>query len=90
MIRNINRLFAIALVTLTLVSCNSMKSDAKKAATLINKSIDKTHELKLKEAEKRYLKAQRIINKYEEKNKIEEFYKLFIVFRDKEKKQNAN
>ncbi|MDD2474665.1 MAG: hypothetical protein PHI32_02010 [Dysgonamonadaceae bacterium] len=90
MIRNINRSFAIALISLTLVSCNSMKSDAKKAAILINKSIEKTHELKLKEAEKRYLKAQKIINKYEEKNKTEEFYKLFVAYRDKEKKQNAN
>ena len=63
-----------------------MKSDAKKAAALINKSIEKTHELKLDEAEKTYLKAQKIISTYNEKNKTEEFYKLFVAFRDKERK----
>lgn len=72
-----------------MVSCNSMKSDAKKAASLINKSIEQTHELKLDKAEKSYLKAQKIINTYKEKDKAEEFYDLFVAFRDKERKEIA-
>ncbi len=76
----------ISLIVLLLVSCNSMKSDAKKAASLINKSIEQTHALKLDDAEKTYLKAQDIINSYKEKDKSEEFYELFVAFRDKERK----
>lgn len=80
----------LSLFVLMIVSCNSMKSDAKKAATLVNKSIEQSHDLKFDKAEKSYLKAQEIINKYKEKNKTEEFYELFIAFRDKERKQIAN
>ena len=76
----------ISHIVLLLVSCNSMKSDAKKAASLINKSIEQTHALKLDDAEKTYLKAQDIINSYKEKDKSEEFYELFVAFRDKERK----
>lgn len=72
-----------------LFSCNSPKSDAKKAALLINKSIEQTHALKLEDAEKSYLKAQHIIDKYREKDRNEEFFEYFAVFRDKERKQNA-
>ena len=90
MIKNKIKYLLVALIALTLVSCNPMKSDAKKAATLINKSIEKTHALKLDDAEKSYLKAQKIINKYNEKDKTEEFYKLFVAYRDKDKKQKAN
>ena len=90
MIKNKIKYLHVLLIVLTLVSCNPMKSDAKKAATLINKSIEKTHALKLDDAEKSYLKAQKIINKYNEKDKTEEFYKLFVAYRDKEKKQKAN
>lgn len=90
MIKNKIKHLLIVLTFLTLVSCNPMKSDAKKAATLINKSIEKTHALKLDDAEKSYLKAQEIINKYNEKDKTEEFYKLFVAYRDKDKKQKAN
>ncbi len=67
-----------------------MKSDAKKAASLINKSVKQTHALKFDKAEKSYLKAQEIINNYKEKGKTEEFYEIFIALRDKERKQNAN
>ena len=80
----------LSLFVLMIVSCNSMKSDAKKAATLVNKSIEQSHDLKFDKAEKSYLKAQEIINKYKEENKTEEFYELFIAFRDKERKQIAN
>lgn len=74
---------------LLVMSCNSMKSDAKKAASLVNKSIEQSHDLKFKDAEKTYLKAQEIINKYIEKEKTVEFFKHFAEYRDKEKKQNA-
>ena len=79
----------IAAVVLFTVSCNSMKSDAKKAASLVDKSIELSHELKFEKAEKTYLKAQEIINKYIEKDKATEFFEHFAAYRDKEKKQNA-
>ena len=80
---------AIATMMLLLISCNSTKSDAKKAASLINKSIEQTHLLKLEQAEKTFLKAQKIIDKYKEIDKTEDFYEHFVVYRDKERKKNA-
>ena len=53
-------------------SCGGVNSDAKKAASLTNKSIEKTNELKLVEAEKLYKRSQEIIKKYEEENKEDE------------------
>lgn len=88
--RNRFKYVVLSLFVLLVVSCNSMKSDAKKAASLINKSVKQTHALKFDKAEKSYLKAQEIINNYKEKGKTEEFYEIFIAFRDKERKQNAN
>ena len=79
----------LAVAMVALVSCNSKSSDAKKAATLINKSIQQTHALKLDDAEKTYQKAQKIIDKYKEKEDSDEFLRLFAMFRNKEKKQNA-
>ena len=73
----------LSLVMFVALGCSPMKSDAKKAASLTNKSIEQAQALKLDKAEKSYLKAQEIINKYKEKNKAEEFYELFIAFRDK-------
>ena len=64
----------ISILVLLTVSCNSMKSDAKKAASLVNKSIEQSHDLKFEKAEKTYLKAQEIINKYIEKDKATEFF----------------
>ncbi len=89
MIENKIKYIILSLIILFSVSCNSMKSDAKKAASLINKSIEQTHELKLDKAEKTYLKAQEIINTYKETDKVEEFYELFVTFRDKERKEIA-
>ena len=74
---------------LMVISCSSIDSDAKKAASLINKSTEQSHALKFKDAEKNYLKAQDIINKYKEKDDAAEFYKHFADYRDKDKKQNA-
>jgi hypothetical protein len=85
--RMLKYVFAIAL--LATMSCSSVESDAKKAASLINKSIEQTHNLQLEKAEKTYLKAQEIKNKYVEKDKEAEFYELFAEYRDKEKKQYA-
>ena len=81
--------FTIAIFVLLTVSCTSMKSDAKKAASLVNKSIEQSHDLKFEKAEKTYVKAQEIINKYIEKDKAAEFFEHFAAYRDKEKKQNA-
>lgn len=89
MIKKIIKYIAALAMMFFLLSCNSTKSDAKKAASLINKSIKQTHSLKLDDAEKSYLKAQRIIDRYREKNKTEEFYQHFVVFRDKEREQNT-
>ena len=67
-----------------LVSCNKVNSDAKKAAKLTNKSIEKTHQLKLKEAEELYLKSKDIIEKYESHKKSEKFFDLYQKYRDKD------
>ena len=82
--------FIVGIALLMGMSCSSVESDAKKAASLINKSIELTNDLKLEKAEKNYLKAQEIINKYVEKDKTVQFYEHFANHRDKEKKQNAN
>ena len=88
MMKKLKYIIIVAIVLLT-VSCSSMKSDAKKAASLVDKSIELSHELKFEKAEKTYLKAQEIINKYIEKDKATEFFEHFTAYRDKEKKQNA-
>ena len=67
------------------VSCDSVNSDAKKAATFTNKSIEKTSQLKLEEAEKLYRKSQTIIKKYESHRKGEKFSKLYQQYRDEGK-----
>ena len=67
------------------VSCGGVNSDAKKAAKLTNRSIEKTNELKLEEAEKLYKKSQEIINKYESHKKSEKFFNLYREHRDKGK-----
>ena len=89
MIRNKLKYILIATTLLMVVSCNPMKSDAKKAASLVNKSTEQSHALKFKDAEKTYLKAQKIITKYVEKDKGAEFYEYFANYRDKDKKQSS-
>ena len=81
--------YFVAIALLATMSCSSVESDAKKAASLINKSIDQTHKLQLEKAEKTYLKAQEILNKYVDSDKTIEFYDYFAEYRDKEKKQSA-
>ena len=66
-----------------LVSCSGVSSDAKKAAKLTNKSIEKTNLLKLGEAEKLYKKSREIIDKYDEHKNRDKFYKIYIEERDK-------
>ena len=70
-------------IMLWIVSCGSVESDAKKAASLINKSMEQTHKLELDKAEKTYLKAQDIIDKYADGDKTVEFYEYFVEYRDK-------
>lgn len=74
---------------LLLISCSSVEKDAKKAASLVNKSIEQSLALKFEDAEKTYLKAQKIINKYADEDKTVEFYKHYANYRDKEKKQSS-
>ena len=88
-----NNIYTCCVIVIALsmaMACNSVDSDAKKAASLINKSIEQSHDLKFEKAEKSYLKAQEIIDKYVDKDKAIEFYEHFANYRDKEKKQNAN
>lgn len=74
-------LLVASLIVLT--SCGGVSSDAKKAAKLTNKSIEKTNLLKLGEAEKLYKKSREIIDKYDEHKNRDKFYKIYIEERDK-------
>lgn len=74
-------LLVVSLIVLT--SCGGVSSDAKKAAKLTNKSIEKTNLLKLGEAEKLYKKSREIIDKYDEHKNRDKFYKIYIEERDK-------
>ena len=84
----IQHFFSILILPVVLmlaVSCGGVDSDAKKAASLTNKSIEKTNQLKLEEAEKLYRKSQEIIRKYESHRKREKFSKLYRQYRDEGK-----
>lgn len=89
MLNKIIKYMVVIAILLILMSCSSVESDAKKAASLINKSIEQTHNLQLEKAEKSYLKAQQIIDKYVERDKTVEFYEFFVEYRDMKKQQNA-
>ncbi|MEA4903217.1 MAG: hypothetical protein VB075_08260 [Petrimonas sp.] len=84
-IRGLFSKLTLSAVFILAVSCGGVDSDAKKAASLTNKSIEKTNQLKLEEAEKLYKKSQVIIKKYESNRKSEEFNKLYQQYRDKGK-----
>lgn len=84
-IQNLISRFILSAFFLLAVSCSGVKSDAKKAASLTNKSIEKTSQLKLEEAEKLYKKSQKIIKKYESHRKSEKFNKLYQHYRDEGK-----
>jgi hypothetical protein len=73
--------FFLLLLLLT-VSCGGVDSDAKKAASLTNRSIERTSQLKLDDAEKLYKKSQAIIRKYESHPKQEKFSRLYRQYRD--------
>lgn len=73
------------LTTMLFTACGGVNSDAKKAAKLTDKSIEKTNELKLEEAEKLYKRSQKIIKKYESHKKSEKFFKRYQEHRDKGK-----
>lgn len=78
----------VAIVVLLLalnISCGRVKSDAKKAAKYTNKSIERTNQLKLKDAEKYFLKSQEIVQKYESHRKSDKFYNLYQQYRDEGK-----
>ncbi len=84
----IQHFFSILILPVVLmlaVSCGGVDSDAKKAASLTNKSIEKTNQLKLEEAEKLYRKSQEIMRKYESHRKWEKFSKLYRQYRDEGK-----
>ena len=73
----------VAVVMLLMFACSSVESDAKKAASLINKSMEQTQNLQLDKAEETYLKAQDILKKYADDDKKIEFYECFVEYRDK-------
>ncbi len=79
----------LSLLLIGAVSCGRVSSDAKKAAKLTNKSIEKTNKLKLKDAEKLYNKSREIIEKYETHKKRDKFYEVYIEHRDKGKVKPA-
>ena len=83
-ILKIRNIVLLALL-LTTVSCSGVSSDAKKAAKLTNKSIEKTNQLKLKDAEKLYNQSREIIEKYETHKKRDKFYQIYIEHRDKDR-----
>lgn len=85
-IRDLFSKLTLLAVFILAVSCGGgVDSDAKKAASLTNKSIEKTNQLKLEEAEKLYKKSQAIIKKYESNRKSEKFNKLYQQYRDEGK-----
>lgn len=67
------------------ISCGGVDSDARKAASLTNKSIEKTNQLKLEEAERWYKESRKIIEKYESHGKSEKFFELYRQYRDEER-----
>lgn len=83
-----NYLLLVILLVITM-GCKSIDSDAKKAAALIEKSSLQMTELKFEKAEENYLKAQEIIQKYQEKDKSVEFFELMATYRDKEKEEKT-
>ena len=83
--QNLLSIIIASFILLLMVSCGGVNADAKKAASLTNKSIEKTNRMKLKEAEKLHQKSQAIIRKYESHKKSEKFYKLYEKHRDKGK-----
>lgn len=82
--KNIVRFLLFASIAFV-ISCGGVNSDAKKAASLTNKSIEKTNQLQLEDAEKLYKKSQKIIDKYESHRKSEKFNKLYQQYRDEGK-----
>lgn len=75
----------IGIAFISLASCSKVTSDANKAGKLTNKSIEKTNQLKLKDAEKLYKKSREIIDKYDNHKKSSKFYDVYLEERDKGK-----
>lgn len=82
--------FLFFLVLLLVIGCSRVKSDARKAAKLTNKSIEKMNQLKMDDAEKLFLKSQAIIEKYESHKKSEKFSALYQQERDKNRKGESD
>lgn len=82
--------FLFFLVLLFAAGCSRVKSDARKAAKLTNKSIEKMNQLKMDDAEKLFLKSQTIIEKYESHKKSEKFSALYQQERDKKRKRKSD
>ncbi len=75
----------VVFVSVLSVSCGRAKSDAKKAAKYTEKSLVKTNQLKLKDAEKYFLKSQEIFQKYESHKRSDKFYDFYQRYRDEGK-----
>ena len=79
------RYVAVMVRALAMGGCSGVSKAAKKAAKLTKKSIARTNQLKLKEAEKLYKKSRVIIEKYDDHKKRDKFYKIYVEERDKGK-----
>ena len=78
-------LVLVAFLFVFSVSCSRIKPDAKKAAKYTEKSLIKTYQLKLIDAERYFFKSQEILQKYKSHKRSEKFYELYQQYRDEGK-----
>lgn len=62
----------------SLVSCSSLDGDAEEAAHLSKESMNYARQNNLEDAGKVYEESQKIISKYKETDKFDEFYKAYL------------
>lgn len=70
-------LYSTLLLTILLGGCNSLDSDAKKAARLNHESIEYIKAADLQKAEELYKESRNIIASYKDTDKFEEFYTAY-------------
>ena len=81
------KLWATVFLVICPISCNRVKSDARKAAKYTNESIEKSINLKLEESKKMYDKSQKIIEKYRSSKESDKFFEYYRRYRDEGKIQ---
>lgn len=62
---------------ITITSCSSVESDAKKAAELNKKSLDYIKEQNLEKAEELYKESQEIIEQYKDTDQFVDFQRIY-------------